>query len=237
MAPVVNSEFGNDNSDENIETSNDGSGGDNNDDNDTIPTLGNNDEEILEEDHAEPEPSSDDTTPNDNNLLTPANEVHAWSHLVEDDGDVNNDPSDFNKFCSDYDLDDDGVFDNDKIGKGEGFCCMTVTNSWDPQVENDYKDDNILLQHGVFDTGGNPSIYLNFFHGTLNNNIGLLYTNDDPISKTNVLRHALFKSLLTIYRDNIMKSIKHYNPLWCKFQWIRIHNSTNYFHLDRSSSL
>ena len=49
---------------------------------------------------------------------------------------------------------------------------MTVTNSWDPQVDDEYEDDDILLRHGVFDTEGNPSIHPNFFHGTLNNSSG-----------------------------------------------------------------
>ena len=47
-APVINSNFGNDNSDENVETSDDSSDGDNNDNNDTKPTSGNNNEEIPE---------------------------------------------------------------------------------------------------------------------------------------------------------------------------------------------
>ena len=236
--PVVNSEFGNNNSDENVGTSDNGSGGDNNDDDDTTPTSGNNDEEIPKEDHPEPEPSSDDTTPNDIDSSAPANEAYAWSRLLEAaDDDVDNDPVNFDEFCSDYNLDDDSVFDNDKIGKEEGFCCMTVTNSWDPHMENNYEDDNIFLQHGVFDTGGNPSIHPNFFHGTLNNSIGLLYTTNNPISKTNVLHHALLKYSLRIHRGDIMKSIEHYNAFWCKFQQIGIHNSTDYFNLDSSSSL
>ena len=84
----------------------------------------------------------------------------------DDDDDVDNNPGDFDKFCSDYYLEDEGVFDNNKFGEGKGFCCMTVTDSWDPHVK-DYKDDNTLLQHSAFDTGGDPSIYPNFFHGTL----------------------------------------------------------------------
>ena len=104
-------------------------------------------------------------------------------------------------------------------------------------MKNDYEDGNILLQHGVFDTGGNPSIHLNFFHGPLNNSIGLPYTNNTPISETNVLHCTLIKSSLRIHRGNVMKSIEHYNALWCKFQQIKIHNSTNYFNLDSSSSL
>ena len=239
LASVVNSEFENDNSDDNVKTSDDGNDGDNNDNNNTTPTSGNNDEEIPEKDHPEPSTSSDDTTPNndDTDLSTLANEAHAWSHLVVSDDDVDDDPGDFDEFCSDYDLDDDGVFDNNDIHKEEGFCCMTVTNSWDPHVDNEYEDDDILLRHGVFDTGGSPSIYLNFFHGTLNNNIGHPYTNNKPISETNVLHYALLKSSMRIHGGDIMKSIKHYNALWCKFQWIGIHNSTNYFGFDSSNSL
>ena len=108
-APVINSGFGNDNSVDNVETSDDGSDGDNNDNNDTTLTPGNNDDEIPEEDHQEP--SSDDTTPNndDTESSTPSDEAHAWSHLLVADDDVDDDPSDFDEFCSDYDHDDDGV--------------------------------------------------------------------------------------------------------------------------------
>ena len=118
------------------------------------------------------------------------------------------------------------MFDNNEVGEKEAFCCMTVTNSWDPQVE-DYENHNIFLQHGVFDTGGNSSIHPNFFHGTLNNSIGQPYINDDPISKTYILHYVLLKSSLRIHRGDIMKSIEHYDALRCKFQKIRIHNSTD----------
>ena len=155
---------------------------------------------------------------------------------MDGDDDVDDDPSNFDEFRSEYDLDNDGVFDNDEIGEGEGFCCMTVTNAWEPHVE-DYDDDNILLQHGVFDTGGDPSIHPNFFHGTLNNSIGQPYTNNDPISETNILLYALLKSSLRIHRSDIMKSIEHYDALRCKFQRIGIHNSTDYFNVDSSNSL
>ena len=239
LAPIVNSEFRNDNSDENIEASDVGSDVDNNDDDDTTPTSGNNDEDTPAKDDPDLEPSSDDTKPNDNDSSTPTDDAHAWSYLVDDDDDdddVDNDRGDFDWFCSDYDLDDDGVFDNNEIGEREGFCCMTVTKSWDPQVD-DYKENNILLQHGAFATGGNPIIHPNYFHGTLNNSIGQPYTNEGPFSKTNVLHHALLKSSLRIHRGDIMKSIEHYDALWWKFQRIRIHNSTDYFNLDSSSFL
>ena len=73
---------------------------------------------------------------------------------------------------------------------------MTVTDSWDLQVDDEYDNDDILFRHSVFDTGGNPSIHPNFFHSTLNNSIGRPYTNNDPISATNILHHALLQSLM-----------------------------------------
>ena len=235
LAPVVNSEFGNENINENVETNDDGDDGDNNNNNnnnnnnDTTPMSGNNDEENPEEDH--PVPNNDDT-----DSTNPTDENPAWTSLlvVADDDD---DPGDYNEFRSDYDLDDNSVFDNDDAGEGEGYCCMTVTDSWDPQVDDEYEDDDILLQHGVFDTGGNPSIHPNFFHRTLNNNIGWPYTNDDPISATNIKHRALLKSSMRIKRGDVDNSIKHYDALWCKFQRIGIHNSTVYFRLNSSESL
>ena len=86
------------------------------------------------------------------------------------------------------------MFDNDDTGQGEGYCCMMVTDSWFPLEDDEYEDDDILLRHGVFDTGGNPSIHPNFFHDTLNNSLGWPYTNNDPISEIQVLHHALLKS-------------------------------------------
>ena len=49
---------------------------------------------------------------------------------------------------------------------------MTVIDSWSPLEDGKYEDDDILLHHGVFDDGGNPSIHPNFFHGTLNDSLG-----------------------------------------------------------------
>ena len=98
---------------------------------------------------------------------------------------------------SDYDLVDDGVFDNNDTGQGEGYICMTVTDSWYPLEDDIYEDDNILLRHGVFDDDGNPSIHPNFFHSFLND------SNDNPISETQVLHHALLKSLMRIKRGAV----------------------------------
>ena len=234
-APIYDSGFGNVDSVENVET--DADDGDNNDNNDTMPASGDNNEETLEEDHQDP--SSDDTTPDNDDTVssTSADEAHAWSHLLAADDDVDDEPSDFDEFRSEYDLDGDGVFDNDDTSEGEGFCCITVTDSWDPQVDINYNDDAILLQHGVFDTVGNPSIHPNFFNDTLNNSIGRPYINKDPISETKILHHALLKSSLRIHRGDIMKSIEHYDALRCKFQRKGIYNSTDYFNLDSSNSL
>ena len=94
---------------------------------------------------------------------------------------------------------------------------MTVTDSWDPHVDDEDEDDDILLQHSVFDTGDHPSIHPNFFHGTLNNSIGQPYTNDEPISTTNIVHRALFKSSMRIKRGDINNSIEHYHALQYKF--------------------
>ena len=97
---------------------------------------------------------------------------------------------------------------------------MTVIDSWDPLADDAYEDDDILLRHGVFDTDGNPSIHPNSFHDTLNNSLGRPYTNNDPISETQVLHHALLKSSMRIKRGDVDNSIKHYDALRCKFQRI-----------------
>ena len=49
-----------------------------------------------------------------------------------DENDEEDDPGDYNEFLSDYDFDNDCVFDNDDVDSGEGFMCMAVTYSWDP---------------------------------------------------------------------------------------------------------
>ena len=138
---------------------------------------------------------------------------------------------------SDYDLDDNSVFDNNDTGQGEGYICMTVTDSWYPLEDDEYEDDDILLRHGVFDDGGNPSIHPNFFHGFPNDSLDRPYINNDPISETQVLHHALLKSLMRIKRGAVDNSIEHYDALRCKLQQIVIHNSTDYFCLDSNESL
>ena len=209
----------------------DGDVGDNNDNDDATTMSGNNKADNFEEEDSVP--INDNTDPSN-----PTDENPAWTSLLEvADDDDNDDPGDYDEFRSDYDLDGNGVLDNDNTGQGKEYCCMTVTDSWCPLENDEYEDDDILLRHGVFDNGGNPSIHPNFFHGTLNNSLGWPYINDDPIYETQVLHHTLLKSLMRIKRGDVDNSINHYDALWCKFQQIGIHNSTNYFRLDSNESL
>ena len=73
---------------------------------------------------------------------------------------------------------------------------MTVTDSWLFLEEDEYEDNDNYLRPGVFDVGGNPSIHPNFFNGTLNDSLSRPYIIDDSISNTQVLHHALLKSLM-----------------------------------------
>ena len=84
-APVVNSEFENDNINENVETNDDG---DNNDNNNATTMSDNNEEENPEEDDLVP--NNDDTDP-----TNPTKENPAWtSLLVVTDNNVDDDSSD-----------------------------------------------------------------------------------------------------------------------------------------------
>ena len=106
---------------------------------------------------------------------------------------------------------------------------MMVTDSWLPLKEDEYEDDDILLRPGVFDVNGNPIIHPNFFNDTLNDSLRRPYINNDRNSNTQVLCHALLQSLMKKKRGDVDNSIEHYDPLWCKFQQIGIHSSTDYF--------
>ena len=175
---------------------------------------------------------------NTNSTTNPTNDIPVWTSLLAmADDDEEDDPGDYDEFRSDYDLDDDGVFDNDDIGSDdERFVCMTLSNSW-CSPDDEYDDDDILLQHGVFDDGGTPSIHPIFLNGTLNDGLGRPYVHDDPISDTQVFHHALLKSSMRKKRGDVDNSIEYYDALWCKFQQIGIHNSTDYFRIDSSESL
>ena len=115
------------------------------------------------------------------------------------DDDEEDDDGDYNDFRDNYDLDGDGIFDNDdSIEEGEAYVCMAVIDEWDPQPHNVYRDDDILLKHGVFDDGGNPSIHPNYFSGTLNDSLGRPYQNDDPLTPTLIFLSLFFLLLLLI---------------------------------------
>ena len=155
-APAVDSEFRNDNINENVETSDDDDGNDD-DNNEAIIMTGNNNDE-----NSRGEGSVSDNN-NTYSTTNPTNGNPAWILLlaVADDDDKD-DPGDYDEFCSDYDLNDDSVFHNNDADNREEYVCMTVTDSWLPFEEDEYKDDDILLRHGVFDVNVNPSIHPNF---------------------------------------------------------------------------
>ena len=228
---AADSKFENDNSNGNVETGDDDDG--NNDDNNKATIMsGNNNEENSEGEDSVSNNNNTDYTTNP----TDGDPVRMSLLTVADDYDED-DPGDYNEFCPNYDLDDDGVFDNDDTNNGEGYVCMTVTDSWFSLGEEEDEDDDILLRPGVFDVNGILSIHPNFFNGTLNDSLGCPYINDNPISNTQVLRHVLIKSLMRKKKGDVDNSIEHYDTLWCKFQRIGIHSSTNYFQLDSSESL
>ena len=128
------------------------------------------------------------------------------------DDNVNNDSGDYTAFCANYDLDNDGVFDNDDAGNGEEYAYMMVTYSWLP-TKHEYDDDNILLLSGVFDVGDKPIIHPKFFNSTLKDNLGCSYINDDSISNTQVFNYALLKSLMRKKRGDTDNSIQHYDTI------------------------
>ena len=91
VAPVLNSEFGNDNINENVETNDDGDGGDDNDNDDATTMSGNNKVENSEE---------EDSVPNNDNInsTNPIDEDLAWmSLLVVADDDDDDDPGDYDE--------------------------------------------------------------------------------------------------------------------------------------------
>ena len=171
----------------------------------------------------------EDLVSNNNNTsstINPTDRDPPWMLLLalaDDDGD--NDPGDYNEFRSNYDLDGDGVFDNDDAGNGNGYVCMAVTDSWLSLKEDEYDDDDIPLRPDVFDINDKPSIHPNFFTGTLNDSLGRPYINDNPISNTQILCHALLKSMMRKKRDDTDNSIEHYVALGCT--WLHVPTNWN----------
>ena len=190
-APGVASELENDNIDDNIITGDDDDG-DNDDNNDAEDMSGDgNDDDSSQEDSVS---TNDNTTFTTNS--TDATPLLMWSVAMSGD-DGNKNPDNYNKFWSDYDLDDECVFDNNDADIGEGYVCMTLTNFWLPPEEQ-YNTDDILIRPSVFDVGDKPSIHPIFFNGTINDSRGRPYINNDPISDTQVLHHALLRSSMRI---------------------------------------
>ena len=195
--PIVNSEEENDNIDENVVTNDDDTN--NNDDNNDEGDNSGDDEN--EDSQQEGSMSDDDNT---NSTTNQTNDVHVLTlmlAMVYDDEE--DDPGDYNEFRSDYDLDNEGVFDVDDVDSGEGFVCMAVTDAWDPHQVDKYKDDDILLRHGVFDVNSNPSIHPNFFNGILNDSLSRPHINDDLITPTQVLHYALLRSSMRKKRGDV----------------------------------
>ena len=130
----------------------------------------------------------EDSAPNNDNTNStthPTNVDPVWMSLLEvTDHDKDNDPGDYDRFRSNYDLNKNNVIDNDNTSQGEGYVCMTVTDSWLPLKEDEYEDDDILIPLDLFNVGGNPNIHPNFFNVTLNNSLGCPYINDSPIFNT-----------------------------------------------------
>ena len=187
--------------------------GNNGDNNKATTMLGDNKDDNSEGGNLV---SSNDNT---NSTTNPINKDPPWMSLLalaDDNG--KGDPDDYNEFHSDYDLNGNTVFDNDDAGNEKRYVCMTVTDTWLPLEEDEYKDDDILLRPNVFGVSDKPSIYPNFLNGTLNDSFGCPYINDDPISNTQILFHALLKSSMRKKRDDVDNSIKHYDALCCKFQ-------------------
>ena len=229
--PAADSEEGDSNIDENVVTDN---GKTNNDDNnnDEGDDTGNNvdgdsnvEESILDNNNTNPTTTLDDDT----------HVMASMAAFVEDDEEE--DDGDYNNFCSDYDLDDNGIFDNDSINEGEAVVCMTLTDKWDSPPPDLYRYDDILLRHGVFDVGDSPSIHPNYFNGVLNESLGGPYTNDDPLTPTQTLHQALLKSSMRYKKGDVDKSINHYDVIKCKLQLIGIHNAIDYLNHDGVESL
>ena len=67
---------------------------------------------------------------NINSKTNPTDKNPTWmSLLAVADDDDEDDPGDYNGFFSDYDLKNNGIFDNDDADNGEGNVCITVTDS------------------------------------------------------------------------------------------------------------
>ena len=137
--------------------------------------------------------------------------------MAKTDDDGNNDPDDYDNFQSEYDLDDDGIFDNIDTEAVESFVCMTLTDAWLSPKEQ-YDTNIIWIRPSVFHVDDKPSVHPNFFNRTTNDSCICPYTNDNPISNSQILHHALVRSSMRTKRGDRDKSIEHYDALRCKLQ-------------------
>ena len=114
-APAVNKEFGNYNINDNVVIGDDDDG-DDDDNNEATTILG-----VNKDSNSEGEDLVFDND-NANSTFNPTNGKPPLILLVvlaDDDG--KDDLGDYDEFCSNYDLDDNGVFDNDDADIGEGY--------------------------------------------------------------------------------------------------------------------
>ena len=190
-APNVAGELENDNIDDDVITDDKDDNGNNDDNNDP--------EDMSNDDNDYDSSWEDSVSPDDNtNFTTNLPDIPpAWMSLVAMADDVhdddNDDPDDYNNFWSEYDLNGDGIFDNNDIEIGEGFVCMTLTNNWLPSKEQ-YDIDNIMICPGVFYVGNKLSIYPNLFNETIKDSCGCTHSNENPISNTQMFHPAILKA-------------------------------------------
>ena len=123
-APAINSDAGYNDIDENVVT-NKGKTNNNDDNNEDGDDAGDDEEDSS---------NVEDPILNDNNTdstTTPDDDGHVLGSMTAMVDDDKEDDGVNNEFCSDYDLDNDGIFDNDSINEGEAFVCMTLSDTWD----------------------------------------------------------------------------------------------------------
>ena len=114
-APAIDSELGNDNINENVETNDDVGGADDNNNNATIMS-GKNEDKNSEGEDSVPNNDNTDSTTNPSNR-----DSLCMSLLMMADDDKDDDPGDCNGFFTNYDLNNDGVFDNNHTNEGERY--------------------------------------------------------------------------------------------------------------------
>ena len=116
-----------------------------------------------------------------------------------------------------YDLDTEGVFDNNE--STNTFVYMARTGGSKDEEENNNSDEFQERLRPNTTPSSNDTII-----DTRNRT----FVNVDPISDTQILNHALLRSSMRIKKGHVDNSIEHYDALWCKFREIRIYNLVDY---------